>query len=205
MKKGGKELILDAARVVIARNGVNNASVQAIVDEAGISKGAFYYHYKGKDYILYDMIDQFLRAAIKPVKQSFYESGDIGKIKDSLIESIYQRLDNTEHNKLQFYLTHEALLGDDEIHDKFAKKYNGWVDTGEELMKKMYDVPPSRLNRALAATAIAAIDGQVIQILLEAEVVSIDDLICLWKILIDKGIPALLQYLHDDPEGLVGE
>lgn len=199
MNKGGKELILEAAKAVIAQNGVNQASVQSIVDEAGISKGALYYHYKGKDYILYDLIDQFLREAIAPVKSNLYEGEDIEELKTALLMSIMKRLENSEHNKLQFYLTHEAILGNREMHDRFAAKYNGWVNTGEALMEKLYNIPPSRLNRALAATLIAAIDGQVIQTLLEAKVVPREDLRELWKILIEVGIPSLLHYLHKSP------
>lgn len=198
MSKGGKEAILEAARAVIARHGVNNASVQSIVDEAGISKGALYYHYKGKDYILYDLIDQFLREAIAPVKTNLYEGDDLEELKDALLLSIMKRIENTDHNKLQFYLTHEAIIGNQEMHDRFAAKYNGWVNTGEKLMEKLYDVPPSRLNRALAATVIAAIDGQVIQTLVEAQVVPLEDFKELWQILIEVGIPALLQYLNEN-------
>lgn len=197
MNKGGKEAILEAARAVIARHGVNNASVQSIVDEAGISKGALYYHYKGKDYILYDLIDQFLREAIAPVKTNLYEGDDLEELKDALLLSIMKRIENTDHNKLQFYLTHEAIIGNQEMHDRFAAKYNGWVNTGEKLMEKLYDIPPSRLNRALAATVIAAIDGQVIQTLVEAQVVPMEDFKELWQILIETGIPALLQYLNE--------
>lgn len=197
MGKGGKDLILEAARTVIAKNGVNNAGVQAIVDEAGISKGALYYHYKGKDYILYDLIDQFLREAIAPVKANLYEGENIGELKEALLISIMKRIENSEHNKLQFYLTHEAILGSQEMHDRFAEKYNGWVNTGEALMEKLYEIPPSRLNRALAATVIAAIDGQVIQTLLEAEVVPMEDLKELWSVLIEYGIPTIMQHLHE--------
>jgi len=70
--KGGKEAILDAARKVIAKFGVHKASVQSIADEAGLSKGAVYYHYESKDEILYALIDQYLRAAISPFKTSLF-------------------------------------------------------------------------------------------------------------------------------------
>lgn len=194
--KGGKETILDAARRIIARNGVNNASVQSIADEAGLSKGAVYYHYQGKDYILYDLVDQFLRAAIAPVKKSLYESGDNEELTSGLLSGISQRLEDIEHNRLQFYLTHEALVSNGEMHTQFSKKYNGWIDTGEAIMERLYNIPPSELNRALAATVIAAIDGQVIQSLLNTGV-STDKLIQLWKILIDVGIPHLLNYMAE--------
>lgn len=193
--KGGKDIILEAARRVIARHGVNNASVQAIADEAGLSKGAVYYHFEGKDIILYEMIDQFLRAAIAPVKYSLNSSADYEELKTGLLSGVSQRLEAMEHNRLQFYLTHEALIGNQEMHDLLVRKYSGWVDTAEKIMNHMYDVPPSRLNRALAATLIAAIDGQVIQLLLEASIVTVDELMEFWEVVLDFGIGGLLERL----------
>lgn len=193
--KGGKENILEAARTVIARHGVNSASVQAIADEAGLSKGAVYYHYKGKDDILYEMIDQFLRTVIAPVKYSLNSTGDYQELKKGILSGVSQRLSAMEQNRLQFYLTHEALIGNEEMHDLLIRKYNGWVDTTERIMNRMYAIEPSKLNRALAATMIAAVDGQVIQLLLEAKVVTIDELMDLWEVLMEVGVPKLLTYL----------
>jgi len=83
--KGGKGAILDAAKKVIAQVGVHKASVQSIADEAGLSKGAVYYHYQSKDEILYALIDQYLRAAISPFKTSLISSGSPEELKESLL------------------------------------------------------------------------------------------------------------------------
>jgi len=195
VNKGGKDNILEAARTVIARHGVNNASVQAIADEAGLSKGAVYYHYQGKDNILYEMIDQFLRTVIAPVKYSLNSTGDYDDLKTGILSGVSQRLESLEHNRMQFYLTHEAMVGNEEMHDLLVKKYNGWVDTTEKVMNRMYEIPPSKLNRALAATLIAAIDGQVIQLLLGAKVVTTEELMELWEVIMADGVPKLLAHL----------
>ena len=44
--------ILEAAEAVIRRDGVKRLSVDAVVAEAGISKGGFFYHFKTKDDLL---------------------------------------------------------------------------------------------------------------------------------------------------------
>ena len=44
--------ILEAAEAVIRRDGVKRLSVDAVVAEAGISKGGFFYHFKTKDELL---------------------------------------------------------------------------------------------------------------------------------------------------------
>lgn len=193
--KGGKEVILDAARKVIAKFGVHKASVQSIADEAGLSKGAVYYHYESKDEILYALIDQYLRAAISPFKTSLISSGSPEELKESLLYGIRQRLENMEHNQLQFYLTHEAIKSNKAMQERLGSKYRGWVDMSERGMLRAYDVEPSRLHRALAATLIAAIDGQVLQLLLEAKIVTIEELMGVWEMLVYKGIPHLMEDL----------
>ncbi len=193
--KGGKEAILDAARKVIAKFGVHKASVQSIADEAGLSKGAVYYHYESKDEILYALIDQYLRAAISPFKTSLISSGSPEELKESLLYGIRQRLENMEHNQLQFYLTHEAIKSNKAMQERLGSKYRGWVDMSERGMLRAYDVEPSRLHRALAATLIAAIDGQVLQLLLEAKIVTIEELMGVWEMLVYKGIPHLMEDL----------
>lgn len=193
--KGGKEAILDAARKVIAKFGVHKASVQSIADEAGLSKGAVYYHYQSKDEILYALIDQYLRAAISPFKTSLISSGTPEELKESLLYGVRQRLEAMEHNQLQFYLTHEAIKSNKDMQERLGSKYRGWVDMSEQGMRHAYEVKSSRLNRALAATLIAAIDGQVLQLLLEAQVVSIEELMGVWEMLVYRGIPHLMEDL----------
>ena len=45
---GGREQILDAAARVFAREGYRGATIDAILKEAGFSKGAFYWHFQSK-------------------------------------------------------------------------------------------------------------------------------------------------------------
>lgn len=196
----GKEQILEAAKKVIARYGIKDASVQAIADEAGMTKGGLYYHYKGKDYILFDLADQFLREAAAPFKQSLFTNADQEEMIKAMISGISKRFHNMEHNKLQFYLTHEAILEKGELNELVSKRFKGWVDMAEEAIHVTYGGDNFPLSRALAATLIAAINGQATQLLLEADWVDIDELIKFWKVLFSVGIPSVLEYLQGEPD-----
>lgn len=44
-----RERLLDAARVVLAREGIQGASVEHICDQAGFTRGAFYSNFSSKD------------------------------------------------------------------------------------------------------------------------------------------------------------
>lgn len=60
-----KKAIIEAAIKLFAKKGFSSTSIQEIANECGISKGAFYIHFKSKDSLLmsifhyyYDMIDE---------------------------------------------------------------------------------------------------------------------------------------------------
>jgi AcrR family transcriptional regulator len=59
---GAHEALLDAARDEFARVGVDRARVEDIARRAGISKGAFYLHFRTKDDAFREIIQRFLGA-----------------------------------------------------------------------------------------------------------------------------------------------
>jgi AcrR family transcriptional regulator len=59
---GAHEALLDAARDEFARVGVERARVEDIARRAGISKGAFYLHFRTKDAAFQEIIQRFLGA-----------------------------------------------------------------------------------------------------------------------------------------------
>ena len=54
------EKIREAAITLISRNGLANASVANIAQEAGVSTGYLYRHYAGKEELLNDLLDRVL-------------------------------------------------------------------------------------------------------------------------------------------------
>lgn len=55
-----KKSILKAATVLIARNGYDGTGVAEICEKAGVSKGAFYYHFESKETVFLHLIDSWL-------------------------------------------------------------------------------------------------------------------------------------------------
>lgn len=52
------EKILEIATKLFSKKGYNKTSIQDIINELGMSKGAIYYHFKSKDDILRKMLDK---------------------------------------------------------------------------------------------------------------------------------------------------
>lgn len=210
--RGIRTRIQDAARSVIARQGVNNATIQAIVDEAGTSKGALYHYYRSKNEILYDVMDESLKESTR-VANKMHAGALPEELLDDIVSGLIKRFQKLDENRLQFYLAHEAMLGNEELRAKFSRKYTEWVDRVGEMLVGIYGVPETRLNRAVSAASIAAIDGLVMQDLMGVEVAKPEDIMEVWELALQKGLPALLKEIQKkdlqelnkkDNEGILG-
>ena len=65
-----KQLIMEKAIELFAENGFEATSVQQITEKCGISKGAFYLHFKSKDELISSLIDHFMTDMITEIEQS---------------------------------------------------------------------------------------------------------------------------------------
>lgn len=81
------------------------------------------------------------------------------------------RLKKDAESRLQFYLAHEAMLGNVELQNKFKEKYEDWINRVEAIFVRAYGVERGPSTRAVAAWTMAAIDGMVLQTLLNVQVV----------------------------------
>ncbi|SES31132.1 TetR/AcrR family transcriptional regulator [Psychrobacillus sp. OK032] len=145
-----KQLIMEKALELFAKQGFEATSVQQITDHCGISKGAFYLSFKSKDELILSLIDYFMTQFISDIDyqvrnvnnegllfkyyhttfQSFVQHSDFAKI---LMNEQAQTFNNKELiEKLHIYdrlldkvtLTMvERLYGDEIIHTKYDLVY----------------------------------------------------------------------------------
>ncbi|MEH7386052.1 helix-turn-helix domain-containing protein [Bacillus sp. JJ1521] len=62
-----KQLIMEKALELFAKQGFEATSVQQITDQCGISKGAFYLSFKSKDELIIALIDQFMEQVFTDI------------------------------------------------------------------------------------------------------------------------------------------
>lgn len=114
-----KQLIMEKALELFAKQGFEATSVQQITDHCGISKGAFYLSFKSKDELIFSLIDYFMTQ---------------------LISDIDYKVKNTQNNELlftYFYTTFQTFSQ----HSDFAKvlmKEQAQTFHNQELIEKMY-------------------------------------------------------------------
>ena len=76
--------ILEAAMAVFARQGFEQARMDDIAQEVGLSKGALYLYFKSKDAIISAILQFFFSAAMKKL-QGFLESEETPSVREQLL------------------------------------------------------------------------------------------------------------------------
>lgn len=62
-----RDRILDAAEKLLIESGLSGVSVESVATAAGVSKGAFFHHFKTKDAMLTAILDRFIEWAAKKI------------------------------------------------------------------------------------------------------------------------------------------
>ena len=95
-----RQHLLDAALEVFWRNGVTRSSLQEIAQEAGVTRGALYWHFKNKE----DLFDALFHCYFTPLVEPF--DSDEAKASDNLwahlrqsILGIFRRMAQDENTK----------------------------------------------------------------------------------------------------------
>lgn len=67
--ENARERILDAAERVLLERGPNQLSVDALIKEAGLSKGGFFHHFATKDALLIALLDRLIERTLRQIEE----------------------------------------------------------------------------------------------------------------------------------------
>ena len=87
-----KEKILNVAKQLLLEHGYGGMSVDQVIDTAGITKGAFFYHFKSKNALAQELLDRYI------------------KVDDAMLYDLVERAEKLSHDPLQQYLIFVGLL-----------------------------------------------------------------------------------------------
>ena len=146
------ERLLQAARAVFARRGCNDATVDDIIQEAGVSRGTFYIYFKNKLGVFEELItrvigDLFERAAAR------YRSGNVfGNLEagNRLFLEVWKRDGDLMRNLVQLATINPHFA---EIHNQMRQQFIARIQRSIERHQSegiTYAVDP-----AIAAAAMA--------------------------------------------------
>lgn len=98
LEKGKRQKIVDAMKKEFSRVPFHEASINKIVEDAGISKGSFWVYFESKEEAIEFVIESHLEKERKKSKEIFLKNN--GNLFDSYIE-IYDYLAKSKINKIE--------------------------------------------------------------------------------------------------------
>ncbi|MCM3238219.1 TetR/AcrR family transcriptional regulator [Heyndrickxia oleronia] len=132
-----KQLIMEKALELFARQGFEATSVQQITEHCGISKGAFYLSFKSKDELIIALIDHFMMQVIADIDHIV--RGDIKN--EILLYKFYYTILQSFHNHSDFaklLMKEQSQTLNDELMQKLHY-YNSLLDkTILLLLERLY-------------------------------------------------------------------
>lgn len=194
----GKQKILEAARATIIEHGIQGTTLRGIAKRAGLSTGAIYHYYSSKEAILYDVMDEGLGEIRRIATVSMEDEKEACEIIQEIFDGMQDRLKKDAESRLQFYLAHEAMLGNEELKNKFKEKYEDWINRVEAIFVRAYGVKRGPSTRAVAAWTMAAIDGMVLQTLLQTDTIEPEYTNRVLKILLNDGFAHFFQLIENE-------
>ncbi|MFJ7746343.1 TetR/AcrR family transcriptional regulator [Peribacillus sp. NPDC097295] len=97
-----KELIMETAIELFAKQGFNATSVQQITDHCGISKGAFYLSFKSKDELIIALVDYFMMQLISDIDHVVKNTADEDLLYEFYYTSFKSYLNHSDFAKIIF-------------------------------------------------------------------------------------------------------
>lgn len=139
-----KKKIYEAAKHLVMEHGIENVSVDSIVEAAGVSKGAFYVHFESKDALFATLVNDYTNMADLDYKSFLLRLSDSKSVFDILIQLAEEISDFIEHkigldNMRALYKAHlsktidttSAMSYDREIYKLFKEVLEKGVNQGE--------------------------------------------------------------------------
>jgi AcrR family transcriptional regulator len=191
--------ILESAIRVFGRNGFQKATLDAVAADAGMTKGAIYWHFKSKNDLFFAMLDQrFQQETAGPMR------GDmellLKQAKDPLpamtqmfAAGFYRVVNNPEW--AQLHIECLSLVRHEDVRERFSAFYDQVWSMSTELTKELqsHGILQSHIDPEVAAIFWSALfDGLVMAWLVKGE--SLD-----WHTLMTKIFAIIWQGIS--PEG----
>jgi len=163
-----RQQIIEAATQVIVQKGIDKTSLTDIAQAAGISKGSLYYYYATKTDLIFDITEAHINQISDNLFDIIENRRDNAEWKD-ILNILFERIMAAEtRGRLHLYLLQQALNGNDELAERFRKKYREWNAMIQAGFSKID--PSGSEYTVLSTLIITALDGCLIQSMLGLEI-----------------------------------
>jgi AcrR family transcriptional regulator len=159
-----KKKILNSARKIFQKKGGQQTSLADIAKAAGISKGTLYYYYSTKAELIFDITHEHMNSMTSSLLKLVEDKADSMDAAE-IVFLVYDTIIKAEsRSKLHLYLVQEAIIGNEDLKQRFQQAYNEWremISTGlKTILKRRKDID------TLSHVLLTSITGGMIQKLL---------------------------------------
>ncbi len=186
--------LVEAAAELFAERGYRDASVQAIGERAGISRGSIFWHFGSKEGLLWAVVeDAFGRWEADVLVPDVGTATGLEAIRRGIAAHRRFVAESGEPLRLFFTLLFEALGPRPELRERFVGLHRrlrgaatGWIEPGVRAGELRADVPVATIATLLTAT----LGGLVYQHLLDPEGVDLDAAYAGLSATLERGLAA---------------
>ena len=163
-----RQRILQTAHREFYRHGFQGGSLNRIIDDAGVTKGALFHHYDGKQALGFAVVENIVALGIadrwiKPLSESIDPVHDIQSIVRGIVKQKHQG-DSLELGCPLNNLAQEMSPLDEGFRRRIETIYNAWRESVEAAFARGLKAGRVRRGvapRRLAAFVVAAMTGIV--------------------------------------------
>lgn len=189
-----RDRIIASAARVFAEKGFQRSSLDAVAADAGMTKGAIYWHFKNKNDLFFALLDDRFRRDTSPLFDGLAAmvrgGGDIRAQLGGMFEASLRRCtDDPEWARL--YLECLSLGRNDDVRERLAAFYEQiWsVSAGFTRELQSHGLAPDRIDPQVAAVFWGALfDGLILAWLIKGDDLGLDRLLPAIFDLVWRGI-----------------
>jgi len=163
-----RDSILDAAELLFEQQGVSRTTLQHIAAEAGVTRGAIYWHFHDKS----DLFNAMMDRAVMPL-EAVAQNADgsaandpVGDVRSWLLTVLRLTANDLKTRRVFEIATHKIEYVDEltAVRDRHLANYNQWLARTERRLKlavKHGFLKPDVSPRVAALGLWAAVDGLI--------------------------------------------
>ena len=192
--KDKKQQIIDAAIKVISNQGIEKTSVREIASAAGLTTGAIYYHYKNKEELFQDVVNESIHFSHKITQKYTNKAIPQEDLLNIIVSEVSKRLEKDNEQKLHITLLSDIISKNDAINQQYIENYKQIIKNTGDLYAPAFGIEDNEeFKYLISSILIAALDGMAIQQSLGVYPADKDKVIQTFNAFFTESIPAFLE------------
>lgn len=182
-----RERILDAALEVFAAQGFAGATIDAIGQAAGFTKGAVYSNFGSKDELFLALLDRQFERRSALIATAFDSGGDVATITEALSRSMLDSIHEQHSYHLVFFEYWLRAVRDPQLRESLVMRSRAAADQALRVVESSGADLPSAQLADLARLFVAISTGVAMEEMLQPGSITAGNLGHLLAALIDRG------------------